>query len=241
VGYSGVSVIASFDENDHEVSEGEVLRFGRGSAAVPVDIVVTTDRYFHACAGSIAASADGWILANLGSHLVLRLAERPSGGSIDVQPGRSVLCPWPKASIEITWRTDSGTKHLSLNVDSDAVHAVPEAFGSDGGTVRFVAVDRRRTYYRVLVELCRRRLEDPTSRAIPEAKEIARKLGMTARAVEKHIEYLRSKYGLGPDRAYGESNAGMETRGTQDQMIDMAILMGDVGLSDLAPADPELG
>jgi hypothetical protein len=234
-------VIATFDEIDHEVGEGETLRFGRGSTAVPVDIVVTDDRYFHACAGSITASTDGWILANLGSHLVLRLLERPSGGSIDVQPGRSVLCPWPSAGIEITWRTDSGTKHLSLDVASDATHSVPQEFGTDGGTVRFVAVDRRRTYYRVLVELCRRRLEDPTNRSIPEAKEIARKLGMTGRAVEKHIEYLRTKYGLGPDRAYGESSSGMETRGTQDQMIEMAILMGDVGLSDLVTATPEPG
>jgi hypothetical protein len=237
-------VIATFDDVDHELGDGETLRFGRGSAAVPVDIVVTDDRFFHACAGSLTASTDGWILSNLGSHLVLRLVERPNGGSIEVQPGRSVLCPWSHAAIEVTWRTDSGSKHLSFEVASNATRVVAAEFGADGadgGTVRFVAVDRRRTYYRVLVELCRRRLEDPANRSVPEAKEIARKLGMTPRAVEKHIEYLRTKYGFGPDRLYAESNAGMETRGTQHQMIEMAILMGDVSARDLAdpvgPAD----
>jgi hypothetical protein len=106
--------------------------------------------------------------------------------------------------------------------------------------VMMVGIDPTRTYYRVLVELCRPKLEFGTD-AVPEAKDIARRLKMTARAVEKHIEYLRSKYGVGPDRLYQESNAGMEQRGTQQQLVDIAILSGDVGRSDLFvnPTDPE--
>jgi hypothetical protein len=228
-----MAVIATFDEMHHEVEEGHSLRFGRGSATVPVDLVLADDRHLHACAGSITANAEGWILNNLGSHLVLRLAEYPNGGELDVQPGRSLLCPWPVATIEITWRTETQTKQASIHVESNSaiVHTVGNE--SDGGTIRSVGIDRTRTYYRVLVELCRRRLEDPTDRSIPEAKAIARRLGMTPRAVEKHIEYLRSKYGVGPDRLSSESNAGMEARGTQNYLIETAILTGDVGKHDL--------
>jgi hypothetical protein len=228
-----VGVEVCFGDVTSNVAPGETLRFGRGSANVVVDLVLSDDKHLHACAGSITAKADGWILANLGSHLVLRLNELPSGGSVDVHPGRSVLCPWPSASIGITVRTESGATKYTIDVESDPIVGIAELTGLDGGTVIDTGINRTRTYYRVLVELCRPRLEGASASYVPEAKHIARRLGMTARAVEKHIEYLRVKYGLGPDRLYQESNAGLEQRGTQQQLVDIAILSGDVSLDDL--------
>jgi hypothetical protein len=236
-----VGVEVRFGDVLVDVLPGDTIRFGRGSATVNVDLVLTDDKHLHACAGSITATADGWVLANLGSHLVLRLSELPSGGSVDVHPSRSVLCPWPSASIGITLRTDAGPMKYVIDVESDPVFGVIEYGGSDGGTVKDTGINRTRTYYRVLVELCRPRLEDASDTHVPEAKAIARRLGMTARAVEKHVEYLRVKYGFGPDRLYQESNAGLEQRGTQQQLVDIAILSGDVGFDDLQPTDPQPG
>jgi hypothetical protein len=231
-------VTARFEHNTFELLSGQTIRFGRGSVSVPVDIVLSSDKHLHSCAGSITATTDGWVLANLGSHLVLRLLEVPAGAALDVHPGRSLLCPWPNAAIELTWRADDGPVRLTIEVTSNSAAAVTVPEAVDGGTVLSDGIDRTRTYYRVLVELCRRRLEDPTDTSVPEAKEIARKLGMTARAVEKHIEYLRTKYGFGPDRLYGSSNAGIETRGTQAQVVDIAIRTGDVRRVDLDGATP---
>lgn len=223
----------SFAGRTTELALGETLRFGRGSQVVEVDLKISDDREVHSCAGSITAKTDGWVLANLGSYLVLRLVERPAGGTIEVPPGRTVLCPWPSAGVEVTWRTDDGPRQVAIEVTSENSHRVPFETGVDGGTVRYSGINRKRTYYRVLVELCRRRIEDPSNRTVPEAKEIARQLNMTARAVEKHIEYLRLKYDLGPDRTYFNSQLGSEIRGSQSQLIEIAILTGDVGPNDL--------
>jgi hypothetical protein len=232
-----VGVEVRFEDVFHELKPGDTLRFGRGSESVAVDLVLSNDRHLHACAGSITANADGWVLTNLGSHLVLRLSELPTGGSVDVHPSRSVLCPWPSASVAVTIRNDAGPTRYVIEVESDPIFGMVQLGESDGGTVIDTGINRNRTYYRVLVELCRPRLEDASATHVPEAKEVARRLGMTARAVEKHIEYLRVKYGFGPDRLFAESNAGLEQRGTQQQFVDIAILSGDVSLDDVRNND----
>jgi hypothetical protein len=227
-----MGVEVEFNDSVIELPVGAALTFGRGSATKVVDLVIAADPHLHACTGSITATTDGWVLANLGTSLVLRLSELPHGGTVDVHPNRSVLCPWPSAAIGMTVRSETGAARYEITVESDPIFGVIEPSNSDSGTVMMVGIDPTRTYYRVLVELCRPKLEFGTD-AVPEAKDIARRLKMTARAVEKHIEYLRTKYGLGPERLYQESNAGMEQRGTQQQLVDIAILSGDVGRSDL--------
>ena len=133
------------------------------------------------------------------------------------------------------FRTDNGFETLAISVSAEVSTNISTAPLPDGATVFADTIDKTRTYFRVLVELCRPRLEDPMSTAVPDAKTIARHLGMTTRAVEKQIEYLRSKYGFGPDRDFGDSAAGREIRGTQQLIVDIALRVGEVGPDDLRP------
>jgi hypothetical protein len=48
----------------------------------------------------------------------------------------------------------------------------------------------------VLRALCEPRLRGPATAPLPTSEEIASELGLTARAVDAHIEYVTGKLGL---------------------------------------------
>jgi hypothetical protein len=241
---------------------GDVLAFGRAASAPAGDTRISADGgtsregvtaggsddahlglsdnpRLHQRAGRIEVDSAGWLLANTGRWLHLRVIELDGPNRLDLQPGRLARIPYPWCRVEIT----TGDESVGFDVTCpflDRSSAVPEP-AQAGSTVQGLGLDRRAGYFRALVALCAPRLRDPQSDEVATVGEIVRALNrssaeperVTAKAVERRLAHVRSKLAIGAADPFGGSAAGLEVRDAARVLADLVLRTGAVTVADL--------
>jgi hypothetical protein len=241
----------------HALGRGDTLTFGRlppAGTADDADVTGTphlglgSSPRLHLHAGRIEVDDAGWLLANVGRWLQLRIVERGGPNRIDLQPGRTVRVPYARCRVEVATGDDT--------VGFDATcPALDRPGGPDpvpapaGSTVGGLGLDRHAGYFRALVALCAPRLRDPQSDEVATVGEIVACLNrspaeterVTAKAVERRLAHVRRKLGIGGVDPYGGSAAGLEVRDAARVLADLVLRTGAVSAADLALLAPEPG
>ncbi|MGW1246175.1 serine/threonine protein kinase [Streptomyces sp. NPDC002535] len=228
---------------------GEVARFGRGSAAVPVELLLD-DPAISRLAGEIRVTQDHWQLTNHSaghSYLV----ENPEGAGEYLRiPPRRVGAPIPFEFSRVVLPT-RGDATVSFQVFApDHVFLDPEAMDVPWGnsTVTAYSLDETATYFLVLVALCEPRLRDQSRVAVPTTPQIVERLRehvtcgtLTARAVSSHIDYLAEEKLRIAGPATGESGKGDRRNGKREEIVGLALRFGLVREEHLALLPPLMG
>ena len=236
---------------------GEAFTFGRvdavpGTGIVPVPsgvphLGLAANPRLHHHAGRVDVDATGWVLANVGRWLQLRVVELGGPNRIDLDPGRVVRVPYPQCNVEVA--TGDETVGFTATCPVLPLPAASPAAGSaplSGATVGGLGLDRDAGYFRAAVALCAPRLRDPQSDEVAPVGEIVRLLNLsgaepervTAKAVERRLAHLRGKLNIGAADPYGGSAAGLEVRDAARQLADLLLRTGTVTAADLALLDP---
>lgn len=248
-----VTITSSLVPEAVRLGPGEGLTFGRTrelqrepglvSIAGEAHLAVSTSPRLHGVAGRIEVLEDGWLLANEGRWLHLRLVDSGGGDQIDLDPGRSVRVPWSPVAVQVA----TGEEVIELLVtcpvlerDSRPAPPVPT------DTVRGLDLDRHTGYFRALVALCAPQLREPASSAVSTVGEIVVMLQpvpaegdrVTAKAVERRLAHVRRRVGIGATPDEG-SVAGLELRDASRRLVDLALRTGTVTAADLALLEAE--
>ncbi|MFD7460689.1 MULTISPECIES: serine/threonine protein kinase [unclassified Streptomyces] len=227
---------------------GEVARFGRGSATVPVELRLA-DPAISRLAGEIRVTDDHWQLTNH-STTHSYLVENPEGAGEYLRvPPRRVGAPIPFEFSRVVLPT-RGDAPISFQVFApDHLYLDPEAGVPWGtSTVTAYSLDETATYFLVLVALCEPRLRDQSRVAVPTTPQIVERLSghvtggtLTARAVSSHIDYLaEEKLRIGVADAH-EPGKGDRRNGKREEIVGLALRFGLVQEEHLALLPPLTG
>ncbi|MCX5071889.1 serine/threonine protein kinase [Streptomyces sp. NBC_00513] len=228
---------------------GEVARFGRGSATIPVELRLA-DAAISRLAGEIRVTDDHWQLTNH-SATHSYLVENPEGAGEYLRvPPRRVGAPIPFEFSRVVLPS-RGDVPVSFQVFApDHVYLDPEAMGAprDRLTVTAYSLDETATYFLVLVALCEPRLRDQSRVAVPTTPQIVERLKghvaggtLTARAISSHIDYLaEEKLRIGgSDRR--EAGKGDRRNGKREGIVGLALRFGLVREEHLTLLPPQTG
>ncbi|MFJ6016818.1 serine/threonine protein kinase [Streptomyces sp. NPDC092952] len=226
---------------------GEVARFGRGSAAVPVELRLD-DAAVSRLAGEIRVADDHWLLSNH-STTQSYLVENPEGAGEYLRvPPRRLGAPIPFEFSRVVLPTRRGAvvsfqvfapDHVYLDPDGPHPGSAADPWGSR--TVMAYSLDETALYFLVLVALCEPRLRDESPVAVPTTPQIVERLGshpaaggrLTARAVSAHIDYLaeeKMRIEAPPDR----TGSGARRNGKREALVGVALRFGMVREEHLA-------
>lgn len=181
-----------------EARTGDVLRFGRGAAGTPVDLVLDHPAVSRV-AGELHVVDDHWRISNLSTddHYVV---DNPEGGGEYLSiPPRRLEAPVPFEFARVALPVPGGTVSF-LATAPDHAYADAASAETDGGgppTAAAFSLDESAKYFLVLVALCEPRLRDSATVALPTADQIVDRLrehpagaGLTRAAVNHHIDYV---------------------------------------------------
>ncbi|WP_203228152.1 serine/threonine protein kinase [Streptomyces sp. CFMR 7] len=228
---------------------GEVARFGRGSATVPVELRLD-DPAISRLAGEIRVTDDHWQLTNH-STTHSYLVENPEGAGEYLRvPPRRVGAPIPFEFARVVLPT-RGEVPVSFQVFApDHLYLDPDAMGGPRGTstVTAYSLNETATYFLVLVALCEPRLRDQSRVAVPTTPQIVERLRghpagaeLTARAVSSHIDYLaEEKLRIGAPDPH-DAGKGDRRNGKREEIVGLALRFGLVREEHLALLPPLAG
>ncbi|MEU8774251.1 serine/threonine protein kinase [Streptomyces sp. NPDC048606] len=226
---------------------GQVARFGRGSATVPVELRLD-DAAISRLAGEIRVTEDHWQLSNH-SDTHSYLVENPEGAGEYLRvPPRRAGAPIPFEFSRVVLPT-RGAAPVSFQVFAPD-HVYLEAGGRSGAgaagpwgrtTVTAYSLDETARYFLVLVALCEPRLRDESPLAVPTTPEIVARLrnhpacaALTARAVSSQIDYLADeKMRIGAPAAPGARREARRN-GKREALVGLALRFGLVREEHLA-------
>ncbi|MFJ7194780.1 MULTISPECIES: serine/threonine protein kinase [unclassified Streptomyces] len=224
---------------------GEVARFGRGSATVPVELCLD-DEAVSRLAGEIRVTDDHWQLSNH-SATQSYLVENPEGAGEYLRvPPRRAGAPIPFEFSRVVLPARRGTTVAFQVFAPDHVYLDPDGMAGQWGsrTVMAYSLDETALYFLVLVALCEPRLRDESPVAVPTTPQIVERLrghaacgGLKARAVSSHIDYLaeeKMRISAPPEHGCG----GARRNGKREALVGTALRFGLVREEHLALLPP---
>ncbi|KQX77269.1 serine/threonine protein kinase [Streptomyces sp. Root1310] len=182
---------------------GDVARFGRGSASVPVDLRMANPAVSR-LAGEIRVTEDHWQLSNLSTNQTY-LVENPEGaGEYFRVPPRRAGAPVPFEFARVLLPARGAAVSFQVFAPDHVYLGASGTAGLTGltgltgtGTLAGFSLDETSTYFLVLVALCEPRLRDESTVAVATTPQIVERLRdqpgcerLTNRAVSSHIDYL---------------------------------------------------
>ncbi|MBV6699408.1 serine/threonine protein kinase [Kitasatospora aureofaciens] len=232
---------------------GEVARFGRGSAATPVELRLA-DAAISRLAGEIRVTDDHWQLSNH-SATQSYLVENPEGAGEYLRvPPRRAGAPIPFEFSRVVLPTRHGGALAFQVFAPDHVYLDPDGLGADGlgpggawgsRTVTAYSLDETATYFLVLVALCEPRLRDESPLEVPTTPAIVERLAghpacarLTARAVSSHIDYLAEEKMRISAPAEDDARRGGRRNGKRETLVAVALRFGLVREEHLALLPP---
>ncbi|WP_267241861.1 serine/threonine protein kinase [Streptomyces sp. PR69] len=227
---------------------GETARFGRGSAATPVELRFA-DAAVSRLAGEIRVTDDHWQLSNH-SATQSYLVENPEGAGEYLRvPPRRVGAPIPFEFARVV--LPARETPVSFQVFApDHVYLDSEGAGGPWGshTLTAYSLDETATYFLVLVALCEPRLRDESAVAVPTTPQVVERLGdhpacrrLTARAVTAHIDYLAEEKLRISTPAETEPQRAARRNGKREAVVGLALRFGLVREEHLALLPPRTG
>ncbi|MER6961048.1 serine/threonine protein kinase [Streptomyces sp. NPDC000618] len=212
---------------------GDVARFGRGSASVPVDLRMANPAVSR-LAGEIRVTEDHWQLSNLSANQTY-LVENPEGaGEYFRVPPRRAGAPVPFEFARVLLPTRGSAVSFQVFAPD---HVYLGASGVEGltgtGTLAGFSLDETSTYFLVLVALCEPRLRDESTVAVATTPQIVERLRnqpgcerLTNRAVSSHIDYLADeKLRITAPATTGPAQ-GVRRNGKREAVAGLALRFG---------------
>ncbi|MCT9088888.1 serine/threonine protein kinase [Streptomyces sp. ASQP_92] len=228
---------------------GEVARFGRGSAAAPVELRLD-DEAISRLAGEIRVTDDHWQLSNL-SPTQSYLVENPEGAGEYLRvPPRRAGAPIPFEFARVVLPTRRNTSVSFQVFAPDHVYLDADGLGGQWGsrTVTAYSLDETALYFLILVALCEPRLRDESPVAVPTTPQIVERLGahpacarLTARAVSSHIDYLADEKMRISAPAEAGPRREARRNGKREAIVGLVLRFGLVREEHLALLPPRAG
>jgi serine/threonine-protein kinase len=212
---------------------GEAARFGRGTAAHPVELRLS-DPAVSRLAGEIRVTEDHWQLTNF-SATQSYLVENPEGAGeyLRVPPRRSGA-PIPFEFARVVLPTRGSTVSFQVFAPDHVYLDATDPSGAWGtGTLTAYSLDETATYFLVLVALCEPRLRDESAVSVPTTPQVVERIRnhpgltqLTPRAVSAHIDYLAEE----KLRVHGPQDAdpgrGGRRTGKREAVVGVALRFG---------------
>ncbi len=200
------------------------------------DIEVDTNRYLHRRVGAFRWRDGAWWLHNLGSAIVLDVADLSSASRVSVAPGAAV--PLSFARSIVRFQAGPSTYELILTQASVAEQAEPwdddDEEDDDEPTVTSSSVPLNQEQKLLLVGLAQRRLRDPGApvSSLTTNREVTEHLGWTKTKFDRKLDNLCVKFanrGV-PGLVGGQGSTAALRR---ERLIDHVLVVGLIGLDDL--------
>jgi hypothetical protein len=205
-----MGVVIRIEEREVSIPDGESLTFGR--AVGPLHIAPGDDRVSRQH-GEIGCTETGWWVQSKSPHYGFAVYDSDTPSRLHVPPGAGpVIVPFANAivSIEILGTrhhfqvSSRGANNWSWNWGPHVRHATPQVTTRPEGETRYVWENvsvRGRDgqvlqWYRALVAMCEPRLQNPPVERIPTDVEIAKRLNISPKTLEKHRDRLRDELGF---------------------------------------------
>ncbi|MEM9890592.1 MAG: hypothetical protein AAF962_06995 [Actinomycetota bacterium] len=201
------------------------------------DIEVDTNRYLHRRVGAFRWRSDTWWLHNLGSAIVLEVADLASASRVSVAPGAAVPLSFARSIV----RFQAGPSTYELVLTQAAVTAPAEAWVDDDDdddddepTVTSSSVPLNREQRLLLAGLAQRRLRDPGApvSSLATNREVTEHLGWTKTKFDRKLDNLCVKFanrGV-PGLVGGQGSTAALRR---ERLIDHVLVVGLIGPDDL--------
>ncbi|KAA0929771.1 serine/threonine protein kinase [Streptomyces apricus] len=220
---------------------GETARFGRGTKAHPVELLLP-DPAVSRLAGEILVAQDHWQLTNY-STTHSYLVENPEGAGEYLRvPPRRAGAPIPFEFARVVLPTRGSTVSFQVFAP-DHVYLDADDFGGRGTrTLNAYSLDETATYFLVLVALCEPRLRDESAVSVPTTPQVVERISthpaltrLTARAVNAHIDYLaEQKLRVRGPQDVGAAGSGARRTGKREAVVGVALRFGLVREEHLA-------
>ncbi|GGT53791.1 hypothetical protein [Streptomyces purpureus] len=181
------------------LASGQSAAFGRGAPGTPVDIELPFSGVSR-LAGTITAVRDFWTVSNLARYSAFVIENLEGAGEhLTVAPGR-LDAPIAFEMSRLIIPAQGEPCELKIYAPEHRFAPADTPAGTLGEpTDALYSLDPAAKYFRVLVALCEHRLRDPASVQIPTTTQVITRLcalpeyrGLTASAVNFHIDYLMS-------------------------------------------------
>ncbi|MEU4871383.1 serine/threonine protein kinase [Streptomyces sp. NPDC021608] len=228
----GTEVTSASGPVSLRLGPGEVARFGRGSASVPVDLRLANPAVSR-LAGEIRVTEDHWQLSNFSTSQTY-LVENPEGaGEYFRVPPRRAGAPVPFEFARVILPARGAAVSFQVFAPDHVYLGTSGMAGSAGtGTLDGFSLDETSTYFLVLVALCEPRLRDESTVAVATTPQIVERLRsrpgcerLTARAVSSHIDYLADEKLRIAAPSTG-SGQGVRRNGKREAVAGLALRFG---------------
>ncbi len=200
------------------------------------DIEVDTNRYLHRRVGAFRWRRGAWWLHNLGSAIVLDVADLDRGSRVSVAPGSGIPLSFARSIV----RFQAGSSTYELLVSQSAVTAPGEWSSTDDDdddddpTVTSSSVPLNREQRLLLAGLAQRRLRDPGAplSSLATNREVAEHLGWTKTKFDRKLDNLCVKFATRgvPGLVGGQGSTAALRR---ERLIDHVLVVGLIGPDDL--------
>ncbi len=197
------------------------------------DIEVDTNQYLHRRVGAFRWRDGAWWLHNLGSAIVLEVADLESASRISVAPGSALPLSFAQAVV----RFQAGPSTYELLITQDSVTATTEPWFDDEDdepTVTSSSVPLNREQRLLLVGLAQRRLRDAGSPVsnLATNREVTEHLGWTKTKFDRKLDNLCVKFtNRGVPGLIGGQGSTAALR--RERLIDHVLVVGLIGPDDL--------
>lgn len=170
------------------VLPGSSLSFGRLA-----DIVIDDNPYLHRLLGVFVERDGLWWLQNVGSRIVLDVADRGSASIFSIKPGAQSPVPFGEALV----RFSAGRSSYEISVRCAVQMEIPERVTPADGehTITMGNLPMTRDQLRLVLALAEPSLRDPYQRelAIPSNRQAAQRLGWTITRFNRKLDNVCQK------------------------------------------------
>lgn len=200
------------------------------------DIEVDTNRYLHRRVGAFRWRRGGWWLHNLGSAIVLEVADLASASRVSVAPGAAVPLSFARSIV----RFQAGPSTYELLLNQSVLTAPTDTWADDDDdeddepTVTSSSVPLNTEQRLLLAGLAQRRLRDPGApvSSLATNREVTEHLGWTKTKFDRKLDNLCVKFanrGV-PGLVGGQGSTAALRR---ERLIDHVLVVGLIGPDDL--------
>lgn len=228
---SGPHLIVSLAGEVHEVVPLKEFSFGRMG-----DLPIDENPYMHRIVGRFVHRDGLWWLQNLGSRIVLEVADCDSASIHTIKPG--VESPLHFAEALVRFHAGRTGYELEVSVEHAGRRALTMPVVSGADTITIADLPMTPDQLRLVLSLAEPSLRDPLSRElrIPSNKQAAHRLGWSLTRFNRKLDNVcekLTKRGV-PGLHGGVSELATDRR---RRLVEFALQSGLVAAADLSMLD----
>ena len=187
---SGGKLYLEFCGEDHTLSPGESLSFGRSA-----DLIIDENPYMHRVLGRFVQRGDHWCIQNLARSI--NFTVKDSSG-----PSSAIVAPNSTAAVlhgEFTCGFFAGPTRYELSGALEEFELVTDLLGNDGAngtrTMDWGRVELNEDQHLLLLAMCEHRLLNPQTEQIqpPTNRQGAQRLGWSLTKFNRKLDHLCEK------------------------------------------------